>query len=107
VLVFSSFFIVQFFLFFFFLHGGVSLPWGLCWFIPGVSGGGVMLGAHLFGLLNISQAGLEPASGSMVALLFSQCNVMWRSFPQARVQDIEVLILLAALFPPSVAPVSQ
>jgi hypothetical protein len=27
---------------------------------------------------------LEPASGSTVALLFSQCNVVWRSFPQAR-----------------------
>jgi hypothetical protein len=29
------------------------------------------------------QAGLEPASGSMGALLFSQCNVAWRSFVQA------------------------
>jgi hypothetical protein len=27
-----------------------------------------------------SQAGLQPASGGAGALLFSQCNVAWRSF---------------------------
>jgi hypothetical protein len=36
------------------------------------------------GLQNVSQAGLEPASGGVAAILFSQCNVAWRSFPQAR-----------------------
>jgi hypothetical protein len=34
--------------------------------------------AHLF--VCISQAGLELASGGTGALLFSQCNVAWRSF---------------------------
>jgi hypothetical protein len=34
--------------------------------------------AHL--LVWVSQAGLELASGSMGALLVSQCNMVWRSF---------------------------
>jgi hypothetical protein len=40
----------------------------------------MMLGVHL--LVCISQAGLEPASGGVEALLFFQCNVAWRSFVQ-------------------------
>jgi hypothetical protein len=46
-----------------------------------------MNGTHLFGLLNVLQAGLEPvvAAGAVVtALKFSQCNMLWESFPQAR-----------------------
>jgi hypothetical protein len=43
-----------------------------------------MLGAHLLDMPNVSQAGLEPASGGVGALLFSQCNVAWRSFVRAR-----------------------
>jgi hypothetical protein len=35
-------------------------------------------------LLNVSQGGLESASGSAGALLFSQCNVASRSFVQAK-----------------------
>jgi hypothetical protein len=35
------------------------------------------------GLLDVSQAGLELVSGGAGALLFSQCNVAWRSFVQA------------------------
>jgi hypothetical protein len=35
------------------------------------------------GMLNVSQAGLELASGGMGTLLFSQCNMAWRSFVQA------------------------
>jgi hypothetical protein len=31
-------------------------------------------------LLDVFQEGLEPTSGSMGALLFSQCNMAWRSF---------------------------
>jgi hypothetical protein len=58
-------------------------------------------------LICISQAGLELASGSMGALLFSHCNVMLRSFIQASGSGFEVLILFGALFLPSVAPVSQ
>jgi hypothetical protein len=40
---------------------------------------------HLFIhlLVCISQAGLEPVSGSTGALLFSQCNMAWRSFVRA------------------------
>jgi hypothetical protein len=41
------------------------------------------------------------------AHLFSQCNVAWRSFPWVGVQGAELLILIGALFPPSVAPASQ
>jgi hypothetical protein len=78
VLVFGSFFLCVW-------GGEVILPRGLCWFILGVTGVYcMMLGAHLFGLLTISQVGLEPVSGSMAALLFSQCNMAWRSFPRAR-----------------------
>jgi hypothetical protein len=75
-----SLFIVQFF---FFLWKGVSVcPEDYA----GLSHGWLreycmMLGAHLFGLLNVSQAGLEleAAVATVVvasALLFSQCNVV-------------------------------
>jgi hypothetical protein len=50
---------------------------------------------------------LELASGGTGALLFSQCNVVWQSFVGLRVQGVKVLILLCALFLPSVAPASQ
>jgi hypothetical protein len=80
VFIFSSLFIVQFF----FCGVGVSLPSGLCWFIPGVTGG-IPCGAWCspVGLWNVSQAGLESVSGSAGALLFSQCNMAWRIFLQA------------------------
>jgi hypothetical protein len=53
------------FCFYFFSGREVSLPRGLCWFIPGVVGGIPNDASHsLFGLLNVSQAGLELASGS-------------------------------------------
>jgi hypothetical protein len=59
----------------------VSLSRGLCWFIPGV-GVGVLCDACCspVGLPNVSQAGLELASGDVGALLFSQCSMAWRSF---------------------------
>jgi hypothetical protein len=43
-------------------------------------------GAHLFGLPNVSQAGLEVVVAAVVvtAYLFSQCNVAWRSFLWAK-----------------------
>jgi hypothetical protein len=53
----------------------------VCGFIPGVAGG--IPHDTWFspvGLLNISQAGLESVSGSMGALLFSQCNGVCRRF---------------------------
>jgi hypothetical protein len=85
VLVFSSLFIQFFVLFCFFLQQRVSLPWGLCWFIPGVAGG-IPCDAWCssVALPNVSQTGLEPASGGAGALLFSQCKVAWRSFVWAR-----------------------
>jgi hypothetical protein len=46
------------------------------------------LGTHLFGLPNVSHAGLESAVAAVTAVVaahkFSQCNMAWRSFPQAR-----------------------
>jgi hypothetical protein len=56
------------------------------------------------------EAGLElvmAAVAVVAALNFSQCNVLWGSFPQLGVQGVEGLILVGALFPPSVAPMSQ
>jgi hypothetical protein len=32
------------------------------------------------GVMDVSQAGLDLASGGMGALLFPQCNMVWRSF---------------------------
>jgi hypothetical protein len=72
---------------FFFCTGGSVCPGGLCWFIPRVAERyRMMLGSHLFGLLKVSQACLElaasGASGShvgVVAYLFSQYIMVWRS----------------------------
>jgi hypothetical protein len=61
----------------------------------------------LVGLLDVSQASLELASGGTGALLFFQCNVAWRSFVWAGVQDVEALIPVGAFFLPSVALASQ
>jgi hypothetical protein len=65
------------------------------------------LGTHLFDLPNVSQAGLELASGGGGSHLFSQCKVAWRSFLWLVIQGVEVLILLGALFLTSVAQASQ
>jgi hypothetical protein len=65
----------------------------------------MMLGALLL-VCQISQAGLEPASGGTGALLFSQCNMVWKAFYRLGVQGIEVLILLGAFILPSVTPES-
>jgi hypothetical protein len=64
----------------------------------------MMCGAHLFVLCNVSQAGLEllvAAAASVVVVAaprFSQCNVLWESFPSLGVQGVEGLILIVALF---------
>jgi hypothetical protein len=62
----------------------------------------MMLGPHLFGLLNVSQVCLELAAGSSL-------SVRWHgeAFYGLGLQGVEVLILLGALFLPSVALVSQ
>jgi hypothetical protein len=59
------------------------------------------------GLPNVSQAGLEPVCGSLVALLSSQCHLAWRSFVGVVVHGVKVLILLGDFFLPGVAPASQ
>jgi hypothetical protein len=78
--LFSSLFIIQGFLFHFFAGPGVNLSRGL-WFIPGVAVGI----PHDAYLLTCWSAGCLPsrwelASGSTGVLLFSQCNMVWRSF---------------------------
>jgi hypothetical protein len=56
---------------------------------------------------NVSQAGLELASGDAGGLLFSQCNWCGEILYGLGVQGVKVLILLGAFFQPSMAPVSQ
>jgi hypothetical protein len=79
VFLFSSLFIIQFF----FLWGGVQSVQGAMLVYPRGGCGNAM--CHLFAhlLVCVSQAGLELASGITGALLFSQWNVMWRSFVRA------------------------
>jgi hypothetical protein len=100
--LFNPLFIIQFFL------------WGGCQSVQGAMlvyprGGCGSTTCHLFAhlLVCISQAGLEPASGSTGALLVSQCNVAWRSFLWLGVQGVRVLLILGGFFLPSVAPASQ
>jgi hypothetical protein len=73
VLVFSSLFIVQDF---FVLQEGVNLSRGLCWFILEVAGGILChTWCPLVHLFNVSQAGLEPESGSAEPSCF--LSVTW------------------------------
>jgi hypothetical protein len=63
----------------------VSLPRGLCCFIPWVARGILHdTWCSPVGMLDVSQAGLELVSGGAGALLVSQCNVAWRNFVRAR-----------------------
>jgi hypothetical protein len=56
----------------------------------------------------ISQAGLELASGSAGALLFSQCNMVWRSFVQAGSSGFwSFVFIYLFFFLPSVAPAGK
>jgi hypothetical protein len=79
VLDYSLLFVFQFF------WGGVNLPRGCARLSQGwLEEFHVTCGAQLFGLLNVSQAGLEPAAAAVVVvavLKFSQCNMLWGSFP--------------------------
>jgi hypothetical protein len=65
----------------------------------------VTLGAHLFGLLNFSQSGLELVAAA--AHLFSHVTWHGEAFYRLGVQGVNVLILLGALFLPHVTPASQ
>jgi hypothetical protein len=83
---FQFLFIVHFWVLILFLFArGSVCPVGYAGFILGEAGR-IPCDAWcpLVGLAKVSQAGLEPASGGIAALLFSQYNVVWRSFPQAR-----------------------
>jgi hypothetical protein len=61
---------------------------------PGWLGEFLMVcGTHQFALSNDIQAA-QARHGSK----FSQCNVAWEGFPQARVQDVESLMLVAAIW---------
>jgi hypothetical protein len=51
--------------------------------------------------------GVEPASGGAAALLFFSVTWCREAFHRTGVQGVEVLILLAVLFLPSVAPASH
>jgi hypothetical protein len=59
------------------------------------------------GLLDVSQAGLEPAPGSMGALLFSQCDMAWGTFVWPGGWGCRVFYSSLFFFLPSVALVSQ
>jgi hypothetical protein len=65
---------------FLFLQGGGHSVQGAMLVYPRVSCGNTI--CHLFAhlLVCVSQAGLELVSVGAGALLFSQCNVAWRSF---------------------------
>jgi hypothetical protein len=71
---------------FFFLTGQRQSVQGTMLVYPKGSCGNTHISCCLFAhlLVCVSQAGLELASGGTGALLFSQCNVAWRSFVQAR-----------------------
>jgi hypothetical protein len=59
------------------------------------------------GLLNVSEAGLEPVSGGTSSLLFSQCKVAWRSFVWAGGSGCQSSDSSWCFFLPSMAPASQ
>jgi hypothetical protein len=69
----------------------------------------MMRGAHLFGLLNVFQAGSEPVlvatAVAMVAHNFLSVTWCREAFHGLRVQGVEVLILVGALFLLILAPV--
>jgi hypothetical protein len=66
----------------FFLEGS-SLPRGCVGLSQGWLGEFCSMGGtHLFGLSNVLQAGLELVA-VLEALKFSQCKVLWESFPQS------------------------
>jgi hypothetical protein len=106
VLVFGSLFIVQFV---FFLCGEVSLSRGLCWFILGVAVG-ILHDAWHSSVWSPKCFWSRCGAGSWWQQQPS-CflSVTWcgETFYWLGVQGVEILILLGALFLPSVAPVSQ
>jgi hypothetical protein len=94
VLVFSSLFIIQFVLLFLFSRGSVC-PGGYA----GLSQGWLEEYHMMFGLPNISQAGLQPT-------FFLSVTWLGEVFYRLGVQAVKVLTLLDASPPPSMAPES-
>jgi hypothetical protein len=91
------FLLSSFFVFLFFLDDGQTVQGAMLVYPRGSCGNtACCLFAHL--LVCVSQAGLELVSGSIGALLFSQCNVAWRSFVQSGVRGVGVLLLLCGFF---------
>jgi hypothetical protein len=93
-----------------FFWGEGSLPRGLCWFIPGVPGG-ILHDAWCSpdGLPNVC----KQVWSQSLAVQQPSCflSVTWHGEAFHRlgkgVQGVKALFLLAALFPPSVAPAPQ
>jgi hypothetical protein len=93
--------------FFWWGGGGVSLPRGLCWFVPGVAMG-VPCAAYLLTCWSASPK--QVWSWSLVTWEPSWfLSVMWcgEALYGLGVQGVGVLLLLGGFFLPSVAPVSQ
>jgi hypothetical protein len=92
-----------------FFCGAVSLPRGLCWFIPWVAGGI----PHDAWCSPVWSAEFLPSrfGASIWWQQQSSCfhKVTWsgKAFYGLGAQVVKVLILLGVLFPPSVAPASQ
>jgi hypothetical protein len=98
----SSLFIIQLF-----LWGGSQSVQGALLVYPRGGCGSTACCLFSYPLVCISQAGLELVSGGTGVLLFSQCNVAWKSFVWAGDSSCQSFVILHGFFLPSVAPVSQ
>jgi hypothetical protein len=100
--LFSSFFIIQFFLW----GRGQSVQGALLVYPRGSCGNiTCCLFAHL--VVCVSQAGLELASGSVGPLLVSQCNVVWEALCGLGIWGCQSFASSWWIFLPSVSPASQ
>jgi hypothetical protein len=87
VLDYSLLFVIQVF-----FGGGVSLPRAVLVYSSGGWGNSAKCCAHLFGLSNISQAGLElaVAAVAMMVVAAPKNNILWESFPWSRSSGLKV-----------------
>jgi hypothetical protein len=103
VLVFSSLFFIQFF----FSEGGSVCPGSMLVYPKGGWGNTVWFTSLI---CQISPKQIWSwCLVEVVALLFSQYNVAWKSFLRLGIQvsGVEILILLGSLYQPSVSSASQ
>jgi hypothetical protein len=86
----------------------VSLPRGLCWFIPGVAVG-IPCATYLLTCWSVSPKQVWTPQRLVVWEPSCFLSVMWcgDALYGLGVQGAGVLILFGGLFPPSVAPASQ